>query len=65
MLSLMDQVDQEPIMLPLKPSHVSCAPGYLGSSETQEWTRAEILASKQSDCFVDVPPSISKGVSFL
>lgn len=53
------------ITLSLKPGHVTCAPGYLGSSETKEWTRTGILASKQSDCFVDVPPSISKDMSFL
>lgn len=52
-------------MLSLKPGHVSCDPSYLGSSETQEWTRAEILTSKQSDCLVDIPPSLSKSVSFL
>lgn len=53
------------ITLSLKSGHVSCVPGYPRSSETQEWTRAGIIASKPSDCFVSIPPPVSKSVSFL
>lgn len=33
------------IMLSLKPGHTSCAPSHLGSTKTQEQTRAGIIAS--------------------